>query len=313
MGATRPARPRLRLISNPYARGVGDGLPGELAASLSRSYSVEVVHTRAKGDATSLARAAAAEGHAVVAALGGDGLVNEAASGLAGSDTALACLPAGLTNAFARGLGVLNDARRAAARLATDGAPPTPRRVDLGTANGRLFTFAAGIGLSAMLNRRLADRPTLKTHLGPVSIALATVASIRETYGAAMPRMLVTTGGRSVEAMLLVAQNADPLTFLGPRPIRVCADAGVHTGTLSLTALRPSGPRDLLSLAARALSGNASRVIAHPRVEGLLAVREAEIRSIDGRPLPVEVDGEYLGELESLSLGVAPGVLRVVT
>jgi diacylglycerol kinase family enzyme len=50
----------------------------------------------------------------------------------------------------------------------------------------------------------------------------------------------------------------------------------------------------------------------HRHVESFAAVPTAVITSEDGRPLPVEADGEYLGEHHRLEFGVAPGALRVV-
>ena len=59
--------------------------------------------------ATELTREAAGEGYDVVVAFGGDGTVNEAANGLAGSDTPLTVLPGGSTNVYCRTLGIPED------------------------------------------------------------------------------------------------------------------------------------------------------------------------------------------------------------
>ena len=74
--------------------------------ALSADHDVTTAETSRRGNATRLAQDAAAAGYDAVVVLGGDGTLNEAANGLAGSDTALATLPGGSTNVFARTLGI---------------------------------------------------------------------------------------------------------------------------------------------------------------------------------------------------------------
>src|SRR5205823_12240969 len=109
-------------------------------------YEVEAVDTQDRGHATALSREAAHEGFDVVVAFGGDGTVNEAANGLAGSPTPLSCLPGGATNVYCRLLGIpaeIVDATEHLLRMADDFQP---RRVDVGHVDGRHFTISAGRG-----------------------------------------------------------------------------------------------------------------------------------------------------------------------
>src|SRR5581483_2207177 len=117
--------------------------------------------------ATVICREAALEGYDVVVAFGGDGTVNEAVNGLAGSNTPLTALPGGSANVFAKILGIpgeIVDATEHLLRIADDWRP---RRVDLGVVNGRLFTFGSGLGIDASVVRRVDERPRLKARLGP--------------------------------------------------------------------------------------------------------------------------------------------------
>ncbi len=133
---------------------------------LGGAFAVELVRTEEPGDAIPITRARAGDGtFAAVAVLGGDGAVNEVANGLAGSDT-LVPLPAGRTNVLCRSLGLPLDARGAAAALARAGGRLSTRRIDLGTVNGRAFTFFSGIGVSATANRRMSGRGTTGRALG---------------------------------------------------------------------------------------------------------------------------------------------------
>ena len=118
-----------------------------------------VVETEAKGHAIELCREAAAKHYDVVVAFGGDGTVNEAANGLAGSRTALTCLPGGSNNVVAKLLGIPTDVVDATEHLLHVADRWEPRTVDLGIVNGRYFTFAAGMGLDASVVKRVDAQP----------------------------------------------------------------------------------------------------------------------------------------------------------
>src|SRR2546423_10464207 len=88
------------VIVNPYASTVSDRLKNLVVYALQGRYSVEAVDTQARSHATEICREAADDGYDVVVAFGGDGTVNEAANGLAETDTPLTALPRGATNVF---------------------------------------------------------------------------------------------------------------------------------------------------------------------------------------------------------------------
>ncbi len=164
-GTPAPSK-RMLVIVNPYATTVSDRLKHLVVYALRGRFEVDAVDTESRGHATELCREAAHEGYDVVVAFGGDGTVNEAANGLAGSDTPLTCLPGGSTNVFCRLLGIppeIVDATEHLLGLADDWRP---RRVDLGDVNGRAFTFSAGVGLDASVVERVDAHPHLKARLG---------------------------------------------------------------------------------------------------------------------------------------------------
>ena len=100
-----PRSRRMLVIVNPYATTMSDRIKSLVVYALQGRYDVHAVDTKAKGHAIELCREAAHEGYDVVVAFGGDGTVNEAANGLAGSPTPLTCLPGGATNVYCRMLG----------------------------------------------------------------------------------------------------------------------------------------------------------------------------------------------------------------
>ena len=125
---------------------MSDRLRNLVVYALGSRYAVEAIDTQEQGHATQICREAASEGYDVVVAFGGDGTVNEAANGLAGSATPLTALPGGSTNVWARTLGIPNDVVDATEHLLRMADEWEPRRVDLGRVNDRHFVFASGVG-----------------------------------------------------------------------------------------------------------------------------------------------------------------------
>src|SRR3954470_3002905 len=159
---------RMLVIVNPYATTMSDRLKHLVLYALQARYEVLAIDTERQGHATELCREAAAEGYDVVCAFGGDGTVNEAANGIAGSDTPLTCLPGGATNVYCRMLGIPNDVVDATEHLLGIADDWRPRAVDAGSVNGRLFTFSAGAGLDASVVERVDSHPVLKARYGPL-------------------------------------------------------------------------------------------------------------------------------------------------
>src|SRR5690349_18611622 len=160
LGRSAPSR-RMLIIVNPYATTVSDRLKNLVVYALRGSYEVDAVDTEARDHATELTREAAREGYDVVVAFGGDGTVNEAANGLAGSDTALTCLPGGRTNVYCRLLGIPTDVVDATEHLLQLADDWRPRRVDVGMVNDRTFLFSAGVGLDASVVEQVDAHPHL--------------------------------------------------------------------------------------------------------------------------------------------------------
>ena len=298
----------LLLLVNLEATRVTPRLVRAVRGALSDRFAVETVSTAARGDAAALCRAAAPTVQAV-AVLGGDGTLNEAANGLAGGQVPLACLPGGLTNVFARELGGPLDPLASAERLAA--RELRPRAVDLGSAGGRCFLFASGLGLSGALTRRHASASRRTPAVAQAGAIWAAGRAIVEELGQ-RPRLRVTTSRGAAEGTSVVVQNADRLTFVGRHPLRVCERGGLSTRTLSLAVLGGAGARELVTLVPRVLSGRAGWVAAHRRVASLPAIACARVEALDGATVPLDVDGEYLGEHASIDYVVLPAALRVL-
>ena len=308
----RTPKKRMLVIVNPYATTVSDRLKNLVVYALQSRYEVEAVDTEKRDHATQLCREAAREGYDVVVAFGGDGTVNEAANGLVGTDTPLTCLPGGSTNVWCRTLGIPNDVVDATEHLLRIADDFRPRRVDVGRVNDRLFVFSSGIGLDASVVERVDAHPYRKARLGPWYYSYAAVATFNRRYLLNPPRVRLLAGGRSLEAVTVIVQNSDPFTYFSRRPIRVCEDAGVDTGTLSMAVLKRATLLELPTLIPRLFSGRARTVQRHRQVDGVPGVSEARVESVDERPFPLQVDGDFIGEFVRVDCTAAPAALEIV-
>lgn len=304
---------RMLVIVNPYATTVSARLKHLVVYALRGRYEVDSVETQARNHATELCREAAQEGYDVVCAFGGDGTFNEAANGLAGSDTPLTCLPGGSTNVFCRILGIPNDVVDATEHLLGMADAWSPRRIDLGVVNDRRFLFTAGVGLDASVTKRVDARPRLKARFGPWFYATAAIGAFNGEYVLNPRRLAVDLpDGRTVEGVTAIVQNTTPYTYFANRPIELADDVALDSGTIAGVVLHRAGPLDVPTVGWRALSPRAS-ILRHKRVEGFAGAEAVTIRSLDERPLPLQVDGDYLGELPEIVARVEPGVLSVVS
>jgi diacylglycerol kinase family enzyme len=308
----RAARRRMLIIVNPYAATVSDRLRHLVVYALQGRFEVDAVDTQARGHAVELCREAAHEGYDVVVAFGGDGTVNEAANGLLGSSTPLCCLPGGSANVFGRMLGIPGDLIDATEHLLAMADRWQPRRVDLGVVNGRCFTFGSGLGLDASVVERVDSSPHLKARYGAWYFTWIAVRTFNRRYLLRAPRLIAEAGGRTLEGVTVVVQNGSPFTYFHDRPVEIVEGAGLSSGTLAAAVLKRATPVSMPFIAWRALSP-AAEVTSHRQVTGLTGLTELSVRSADSRALPLEVDGDYVGEVAQASYSVRPRALTVIS
>ncbi|HZB76112.1 MAG TPA: diacylglycerol kinase family protein [Solirubrobacteraceae bacterium] len=305
-----PAR-RMLVIVNPYATTMSVRLKQLVVYALQGRYDVEAIDTQRKGHATELCREAAVEGYDVVAAFGGDGTVNEVANGLVGSRTALVPLPGGATNVYCRMLGIPTDVVDATEHLLRLADAWAPKPVDLGRVNDRWFTFSAGAGLDASVVERVDRHPRLKAKLGPWYYAQAATAVFLEKYVVNAPKVVAELGGEERAGASVFVQNAQPYTYFRRRPITLSPGAALDSGDLSAVVLARANALDLPTIAYRLLAKRA-QVGRHRQAHAFDGVGTLRVRSCDDRPVPVQVDGDYIGEHEEAVFSVRPGALRVL-
>ncbi len=301
---------RMLIIVNPYAATVSDRLRHLVVYALKGRFDVDAVDTESRGHATELCREAAHEGYDVVVAFGGDGTVNEAANGLLGSDTPLCALPGGSANVFARILGIPGELVDATEHLLAMADDWRVRKVDLGVVNDRCFTFNSGVGLDASVVEKVDAQPKLKARFGPYFFTWKALAAAQR-YLVRPPRMLIDTGEDTLQAVTAIIQNGSPFTYFHDKPIEIAEGAALDSGALAGAVLHRASPLTFASFTARALTARAS-VIGNRRITGLERFAELTVRSADDRLLPLQVDGDFLGEVHEARYSLKPRALTVV-
>jgi diacylglycerol kinase family enzyme len=302
---------RMLLIVNPYAATVSDRLRHLVVYALKGRFEVDAVDTEARGHATELCREAAHEGYDVVVAFGGDGTVNEAANGLLGSLTPLCALPGGSANVFAKMLGVPSELVDATEHLLAMADDWRVRSVDIGVVNGHYFTFNSGVGLDASVVEQVDARPHLKARFGPYFFTWKALGTYVRRYLARPPRMEVDDGRRKLAAVTTIVQNGAPFTYFHDRPVQIADGASLDSGRLVGAVVRRATPLGVALVGMRALRPGA-RVVGHRNITGLRNLSELTVRSADGRPLPLQVDGDFLGEVHEARYSILPAALNVV-
>lgn len=281
-----------------------------IAKALSADHEVTVVETGRRGHATRLALGASRDGAEVVVVLGGDGTLNEAANGLAGTATALAALPGGSTNVFSRTIGLPDDPIEATGALLDALARRSIRRIGLGSVNGRYFLFHVGMGFDAAVVEQVERRSTLKRWASHPLFVYAAFATWFRHFDRSRPRLAVAAGDAPVidDGYFAVCFNSNPYTYLGTRPFDVTDQAGLDKPLVMLT-LRSGSATAIMGLALAGLRGNNAATRArHIAMQAGLA--EAVVRGYG--PFPYQVDGDYLGEVTELRFRHEPDLLDVV-
>jgi diacylglycerol kinase family enzyme len=280
---------RALLIVNPYSTAVTRELVVRVQGIIGAKVEIKTAFTEARGHATELAAHAADWADAVVV-LSGDGTYNEAINGVDGR-IPIAFLPGGGTSVLPRALGLPRDAIDAAHTVAEAIAERRTRRISLGCVNGRRFTFSAGIGLDAEAVRRIDARGRTDEGRRPGDLAFA--GTILGLFAEARlrfePALEIVGVGRA--AFVMVANGA-PYTFAGPVPLPLMPDARFEEG-LDFVAPAAVRPAEVARLAARALRGRLSQdavVLAGHDLDRI------EVRC--DRPLPLQADGEDLGDVD---------------
>lgn len=299
----RLPRPTLaRIIVNPASgRGHAGSALRELASAAdwltAQGMSTEVSLTSAPGSARSLADEAVRQGFDVVVAAGGDGTINEVVQALAGHTTALGVLPLGTVNIWAREMNIplsLTDA----CRVLVNGVR---RRIDVGRANTRYFLLMAGIGIDAEVTRRVESH-----WLKRVGLKLLDYVAISGYLGVTQRPTRVSVRRRgtkrhSSHAVQILVGN----TRLWGGAFQLARRAVADDGWLDVVYVGGHHLRHRIGVVLRA-------ALRLPSLgQGARYERVRTLHLDAAAPLPVQVDGEWIGHLP-MTFVVVPRALTVL-
>jgi diacylglycerol kinase family enzyme len=291
------------LVVNPFATRVTDSKLAAVEAELGRVAELTVIKTQHPRHATELVRDACEGGCEAVIVFSGDGGFNEALNGL-DADVPIGFLPGGGTSVLPRALGLPADPVAAARRLADALEQNRTRRITVGRVNGRRFAFNAGIGIDAAAVRRVDEmgRREDGKRPGDLAFALAVVGVLAANRGRLEPVLELTGIGRA--AFVFVA-NAAPYTYAKWIPLPIIPEADFELG-LDFVAPVHIHRRSLVRVATALLTG-------HARSGPVLYGHDLDrLEVVCDRPMPLHVDGEDLGDVESAVFEAERGVVSVL-
>lgn len=311
---------RAVLIVNPNATSTTPAGRDLLAHALESRVRLTVEHTGHRGHACEIAARAAEDGVDVVLAHGGDGTVNEVVNGMLGRPgplplrhvPTLAVVPGGSANVFARSLGIPPGPVEATNMLVDllDGFAPDRqcRRIGLMDCGERWAVFTAGMGVDgevvqAVENRRRKNRGV--TAASYISTAIPTVlrSARRE------PHLTVELRDREPIAGVHFAfvSNSSPWTYANKRPVWTNPDTTFETG-LGVFATTSMSIWRNLGLARQMLSKR-------PKLAAKHLIRQDDVdwvRITSDVPIATQIDGDFLGERETMTFRAVPDALGVL-
>ena len=293
--------PRSVLIVNPNASGVTPDLTVAVEDALRATGELETVLTERPLHAAEIAEAVSRGDAERIYVFSGDGGYNEVVNGLE-ADLPVGFIPGGSTSVFPRALGVPRDPVTAARALA---ASLAERRISLGRVNGRRFTFSSGLGIDAELVRRVdaLGRASGK-RANDLAFARTLAGIFAESRARFAPAMEVEGLGRVANALVA---NGHPNNYVGPVPLRIAPKAKFELG-LDLVAPRELMARRLPQVVVWALAGKGQQRSPH-----VLYVHDADELVVRAdRPMPLQVDGEDLGDVEEAHFEAERSALRVL-
>ncbi|WP_239336126.1 diacylglycerol kinase family protein [Frankia sp. CiP3] len=344
---------RALLVVNPIATATTRRIRDVLVSALAADLNVDVVMTKGRGHAAELAERAADNGLGLVVALGGDGTVNEIVNGLLRSGPApdapaLAVVPGGSTNVFARALGYSAAPVEATGELLEALREGRSRRIGLGHAaftrspgasQSRWFAFCAGFGLDAAVVEQVERKRVHGRRNTPGLYFRSTLGRFVRNTGRRWPLITVSTGepaasnktnrtGRHAPAE---AQRTAPPGDPGHPasvPDQVLMAVVCNTAPWTYLNARPvracpaasfDSGLDLVGLRRLTVTTTTRSVLQMlhssrgPQGRHVLALHdEPRITLTAAQAIPFQLDGEYIGPQTELTVSSVPKALRVI-
>ena len=309
---------RAVLIVNPNATSTTPAGRDLLAHALESRVKLTVAHTDHRGHAIEIAQAAARHGVDVLIVHGGDGTVNEVVNGVlgecgpAGSAPAIAVVPGGSANVFARALGISPDPLEATNQLvdllSANRRSRHWRRIGLMDCGERWAVFTAGLGVDGEV---VAAVEALRAKGRTVTAGRYIRIAIREmlTSVHAEPSLTLHLPGREPVCGVHFAfvSNSSPWTYANSRPVWTNPGTAFETG-LGVFATTSMSVWANLWLVRQMLSRE-------PRLDARHLVRDDDVawlKVTSDTPVACQIDGDFVGRREAMTFTAVQSALGVV-
>lgn len=314
-----PGRIRGAMIVNPYSSGMTSRRELAIVHELREHMDLEVRRTERGGHAPRLAEELMEASELdVMISCGGDGTANEVLNGMSlATDTAehrpaFAIIPAGGTNVLARSIGYPNNPVRATSKLAQAIVEQRTRTINLATVDERMFMFSAGVGLDGEIVKRIEQRRSGRRPSDTAHLAVMVGYFATQRF-ALKERMTVTVDGsdETLRASMVIVGNTTPMTYLGRMAMHFLPDATLEGGLDFMAPRHASAFLSILNATQAMGVGRSKRRLVkddkmnlHHDVPGLTIECD--------EPVPVQVDGEYIGDRTHIRFGLIERAIRLV-
>ncbi|HEX9373702.1 MAG TPA: diacylglycerol kinase family protein [Roseiflexaceae bacterium] len=248
-------------------------------------------------DVVAIVRAAVDRGANVVGAAGGDGTVSEVAEALVGAAIPLGILPVGTANVFARELALPLDLEGACALLAS---PHATASVDAMKVGDKYYILQIGIGIDSLMIRD--TNRAAKRRFGRAAYLWTAFTRL---VGFQPERFTIAVDGartRPRALQVLIANGG----VLGMPPFRWGPHIRPDDGRIDVCVVSARTALDYFGLLWHTLTGQQRR----DRNVRYLAARQSIAIGAD-KPLPVQADGEIIGETP-IQIQVVPSAVQII-
>jgi len=249
--------------------------------------------TTRRGEAKEFAHHAVQDSDDLVVVVGGDGTLNEVASGLVGSEVAMGIIPMGSGNGLARTLRIPQNIEKAC-KLISEGDRV---KIDMGKANGRFFALVAGVGFDAAVGKRFDEHHKR----GPISYFYI---GTKEFFLYKPETVTISFDDHSleVEPFLIAVANGQQY---GNNAI-IAPDAKLNDGLLDITIIHDISFFQLMRALPKVFSG---RLKHYPNADFYQA---KSVRIQRSGPGVLNVDGEPVDEQSVIEISILPKCLKII-
>jgi YegS/Rv2252/BmrU family lipid kinase len=288
---------RFLFIMNPIAGGGRDLTRiGRIISTIlirNRNCDFEIRVTSKRGEAYEIAKSVVNQDYYAVAAVGGDGTVNEVASALVNSNIRLGIIPVGSGNGLARGLNLPLTLRRAIRSLCTGDT----RKIDVGKIEDRYFFATTGLGFDAVIGK-LFDEGNLR---GPLPYFYI---GIREFFTYKPKEYILRFDEQEEKVRALIVAVANTNQFGNGALIAPLAKP--DDGLLDICIIKDVNAFNAFKELPKLFTGQL------PKSEYYRFFKTQRVEIIREEPAPIHVDGEPVNGGVHLTVEILPGALSVV-